>query len=115
MLVSASRALNQGLLNGACSLQADCTRADGTHSLTLAEVLAAPARDASDPAEVTVWRERIELILAALPALSEHERGSLSMTLNGLAQPQIGAELGTGAKSVNNALQRARRKLRAAL
>jgi RNA polymerase sporulation-specific sigma factor len=114
MLVSASRARNQGLLNSACSLQAECARNGDTPGLSLAEVLAAPARDACDPAEVTLWRERLELILAALPELSEHERGSLSMTLNGLGQPQIGAELGTGAKSINNALQRARRKLRAA-
>lgn len=115
MLVTASRAHNQGLLNSACSLHADGGRDGAPPGLTLAEVLAAPARDASDPAEMTLWRERLALILAALPALSEHERGSLSMTLNGLGQPEIGAALGTGAKSINNALQRARHKLRAAL
>jgi RNA polymerase sporulation-specific sigma factor len=115
MLVSSSRARNQGLLNSACSLHAEyAPGADGANR-TLAEMLAAPARDANDPAEITLWRERLALILAGLPALSEHERGSLAMTLNGLGQPEIGAELGTGAKSVNNALQRARKKLRAAL
>jgi RNA polymerase sigma factor (sigma-70 family) len=114
MLVSASRAHNQGLLNSASSLY-ECA-SDGTPGgLMLAEVLAAPARDASDPAEMTLWREQLALILSALPTLSKHERGSLSMTLNGLGQPEIGAELGTDAKSVNNALQRARRKLRAGL
>lgn len=113
MLVSSSRAHNQGLLNSAHSLQADCGE-DGS-GLTLAEVLAAPARDAHDPVECAIWRERLALILANLPALSEHERGSLSMTLNGLGQPAIGAELGTSAKSINNALQRARRKLKAGL
>jgi RNA polymerase sporulation-specific sigma factor len=115
MLVTASRARNQVLLNGACSLDGDASPRNGSDGLSLSEMLAAPVRDASDPAEVTLARERLQLILAALPALSEHERGSLSMTLNGLSQTEIGTAVGAGAKSVNNALQRARRKLSAAL
>jgi RNA polymerase sporulation-specific sigma factor len=114
MLVSSSRAHNQRLVNSAHSLQAEYGD-EGGSGLTLAEVLAAPTRDANDPAECALWRERLALILANLPALSEHERGSLRMTLNGLSQPAIGAELGTSAKSINNALQRARRKLRAGI
>ena len=110
MLVTASRARNQVLLNGACSLDGDASPRNGSDGLSLSEMLAAPVRDASDPAEVTLARERLQLILAALPALSEHERGSLSMTLNGLSQTEIGTAFGAGAKSVNNALQRARRK-----
>jgi RNA polymerase sporulation-specific sigma factor len=115
MLVTASRARNQALLNTACPLHADCGRENGGSGLSLAELVAAPARDAFDPAEVTLTRERLEMILGALPALSEHERGSLGMSLNGLSQSEIGVALGSGAKSVNNALQRARRKLSAAL
>jgi RNA polymerase sporulation-specific sigma factor len=115
MLVTASRARNQAPLNGARSLHADCGGENGGSGLSLAELLASPARDAVDPAEVTLTRERLELILGALPGLSEHERGSLGMSLNGLSQTEIGAALGSGAKSVNNALQRARRKLSAAL
>jgi RNA polymerase sporulation-specific sigma factor len=115
MLVTASRAHNQVLLSGACSLDGDASPQNASDRLSLCEILAAPARDASDPAAATLVRERLQLILAALPALSEHERGSLSMTLNGVSQSEIGAGFGVGAKSVNNALQRARRKLSAAL
>jgi len=111
MLVTASRARNQMLLNGACPLHADAGGEHFPRGLSLAEMLAAPARDAADPAEQTLTRERLQLILQALPALSEHERGSLRMTLNGFTQNKIGASLGGNAKSVNNALQRARRKL----
>jgi RNA polymerase sporulation-specific sigma factor len=113
MLVTASRSRNQTLLNGACPLHGDGGR-EGS-GLSLAEVLAAPARDAPDPAEQALARERLHVILRALPSLSEHERGSLSMTMNGVSQNRIGAALDRNAKSVNNALQRARRKLSAAL
>jgi RNA polymerase sporulation-specific sigma factor len=113
MLVTASRSRNQTLLNGACPLHGDSGRQGSGPSL--GDVLAAPARDAADPAEQVLARELLHLILRALPALSEHERGSLSMTMNGVSQNTIGAALDRNAKSVNNALQRARRKLRAAL
>jgi RNA polymerase sigma-H factor len=114
MLVSASRTRNQNFLNAAYSLDQECAVREGAdeRGLSLAEVLAAPVRDANDPVEVTLGRERLTLILSGLPALSEHERGSLAMALNGLHQQEIAAELSFSAKSINNALQRARRKLR---
>jgi RNA polymerase sporulation-specific sigma factor len=112
MLVSSSRCHSQRLLNDASSLDRELGTEGG---LSLAETLAAPPRDANDPAELLLARERLELILAALPALSEHERSSLKMTLNGLSHTEIGSSRGAGAKSVNNALQRARRKLGAVL
>jgi RNA polymerase sporulation-specific sigma factor len=114
MLVSASRTRNQNFLNTARSLDQECAFREGPNEdgLSLAEVLAAPVRDANDPLEVTLGRERLTLILSGLPALSEHERGSLAMALNGFGQQEIAAELSFSAKSVNNALQRARRKLR---
>lgn len=115
MLVTASRAHNQTLLRGACSLDSHIGHENGASGLTLAELIAAPARDAAHPEEVTLARERLEMILAALPTLSAHERGSLRMTLNGMSQVEAGERAGSGAKSVNNALQRARRKLAAAL
>jgi len=115
MLVTASRARSQTLLNGACSLDSVDGPEDGTRrGLALAERLAAPARDAADPEEMALARERIDLILSAIPTLSPHERSSLRMTLNGMSQAEVGERLGAGAKSVNNALQRARRKLNAA-
>ena len=114
MLVTASRTHSQALLNGACSLDGPGgteRRADG---LTLSELLAAPPRDAANPEELTLARERLKLILAVLPALSIHERRSLCLTLNGMSQAEAGESIGARAKSINNALQRARRKLHAA-
>lgn len=114
MLVTASRARNQTLLNSACPIDEPGIGGSDRPGLSLSELLAAPIRDANDPAELTLARERLSLILGALPALSTHERGSLSLTLNGYSQSEIGQRIGGGAKSVNNALQRARRKLSAA-
>jgi RNA polymerase sporulation-specific sigma factor len=112
MLVSTSRTHSQRLLSGACSLDDPAgTPALDPPGLSLAETLAAPPRDANDPAQAALIHERLQLILEALPALSEHERGSLSMALNDHSHGEIGAALSTDAKSVNNALQRARRKL----
>jgi RNA polymerase sporulation-specific sigma factor len=111
MLVTASRSRNQSLLNTACPLHGDSGRE--MRGRSLAESLV--ARDAAGPVEQVLERERLALILQALAALSEHERRSLRMTINGLSQATIGAALDRDAKSVNNALQRARRKLNAAL
>lgn len=111
MLVTASRAHNQEVLNAACSIDSPAGHERGGDGLALAELLPAPRRDAAEPEEVVLARERLESILAALPKLSVHERGSLRMTLNGLSQAAVGQRVGVGPKSVNNALQRARRKL----
>jgi RNA polymerase sporulation-specific sigma factor len=115
MVVSASRTRNQNFVNTAFSLEETCAPQRTAHQLSLAELLAAPVRDANDPVEVTLGRERLRLILRGLPALSKHERGSLTMTLNGQSQQEISRELASNPKSINNALQRARRKLRADL
>ena len=112
MLVSVSRTQSQRLLSGACGLDAPTGASSlETGGLSLAETLAAPPRDANDPVGLALVRERLQLILDALPALSEHERGSLRLALNDHSHVQIGAALSSDAKSVNNALQRARRKL----
>ncbi len=115
MLVSASRTHNQNFVNTAVSLERTNSHQHNERRLSLAEVLAAPVRDANDPVEVTLGRERLRLIVGGLPALSRHERGSLAMTLNGQSQREISRELASNPKSINNALQRARRKLRVAL
>jgi RNA polymerase sigma factor (sigma-70 family) len=111
MLVTASRAHNQEVLNRACSIDGPDGHERGRDGLALTELLPAPRRDAADPEAVVLARERLESILAALPTLSDHERGSLRMTLNGMSQTAVGQCVGVGPKSVNNALQRARRKL----
>lgn len=115
MLVSSSRTQNQNFVNTARSLEETSPRQNGGQRMSLAEVLAAPVRDANDPVEVVLGRERLRLILSGLPGLSRHERGSLTMTLNGQSQQEISRELVCDPKSINNALQRARRKLRVGL
>ena len=115
LLVTASRTRGQTFVNGAHSLHGGAGPEHDGRELSLAETLAAPARDANDPAEQALVRERLCLILDALPTLSEHERGSLRLTMSGLSHIESGALLGAGARSINNALQRARRKLSAAI
>ena len=115
MVVSAGCTRNQNFINTAFPFEEICSPKRTARQLSLAELLAAPARDANDPVEVTLGRERLRLIVKGLPALSEHERGSLAMTLNGQSQREISRELASSPKSINNALQRARRKLRADL
>jgi RNA polymerase sporulation-specific sigma factor len=113
MLVTAARRQNQRPLNSACSLYVRCACDGEASGPPLADTLVAPIRDAKDPEHESLVRERLELLLGGLSELSSRERGSLSMALNGYEHAQIGAALGGGAKGANNALQRARRKLRA--
>jgi RNA polymerase sigma-H factor len=112
-LVTASRANGQMLLSRACSLEAPMGIDERRHAFSLAEVLPAPARAANDPYELAHTRERLGAIVAALATLSLQEREALRLTLNGLSHAQAGSRIGGDAKTVNNALQRARRKLSA--
>ena len=69
LLVTAARTRNQSFLNAARPLDGGhCAEHEGSE-LSLVETLAAPPRDASDPAELALARERLGLILAALPSL----------------------------------------------
>jgi RNA polymerase sporulation-specific sigma factor len=111
MLVSASRTRNQAVLNTACSFDDHWGPKRRSNGFPLVELLAAPKRDAWNPEELAVVREHLQAIIRALSELSEHERGSLSMTLNGMTHAEAAAKVGSRAKSVNNALQRVRRKL----
>jgi RNA polymerase sporulation-specific sigma factor len=111
MLVTASRTRNQAVLNTACSFDEHWGDKRRSNGYPLAELLAAPKRDACNPEDLALVREHLQTIITAHSKLSEHERGSLSMTLNGLTHEQAAAQTGRHAKSVNNALQRVRRKL----
>lgn len=111
-LVTASRTNGQMLLSKACSLEASGMD-ERRPALSLAEVLPAPPREANDPYELACVRERLGAIVAALATLSPQEREALRLTLNGLSHIQAGSRMGGDAKRINNALQRARRKLSA--
>jgi RNA polymerase sporulation-specific sigma factor len=115
MLISTSRTHGHRSVNTALSFEdASPQRRDGPRR-PLAEVLAAPARDAHEPVEVMLGRERLRTIVSGLSALSKYERGSLAMTFNGHNQQEISCKFASTPKSINNALQRARRKLRGRL
>jgi RNA polymerase sporulation-specific sigma factor len=112
-LVTASRFYSQMLLSKACSLEAPTGRDERRPALSLAEVLPAPRSAANDPYELAHAREQLGAIVAALARLSPQEREALRLTLNGLSHAQAGSRIGGDAKRINNALQRARRKLSA--
>lgn len=83
----------------------------------LAETL--PVGGESDPLAVVVGRERLATFAEALSTLSELERASLDGFEEGISYVEIegllGRESARRAKSIDNALQRAREKIRAAL
>lgn len=112
---TASR-LKHGPLNHAVSLQRPARvggHGDGDGD-TLADLIPAPA--SSDPAEHVLAEERIE-------ELREHVDGTLSkleiavfrLHVAGVRAGDIAARLECGPKSIDNALQRVRRKLAAHL
>src|SRR4051812_21427137 len=84
----------------------------GAGGLPLAETIADTTRPDDDPLEKAVAREELEGILARLDMLSPFERQVLALSLNGCEYREIAARLQASLKAVNNALQRARRKLR---
>jgi len=69
-------------------------------------------RSHPDPAEELVSRERVEAIRRSMATeLSSLEIDVLCRHIEGWSQPEIGQKLGRQAKSIENAIQRARRKL----
>ena len=107
MAVSAARAAKHQPLNRARSLQAPA----GEDGPPLADTVAATGRPDEDPVAKTLARERLRQILDGTAALTELERGALTLSVNDHTHPDSARVLGVGERAVNNALQRARRKL----
>jgi RNA polymerase sporulation-specific sigma factor len=107
MAVNSARSGKHQAVNGARPL--DDAGGDG---LPLAETLAATGRGDEDPEAKVLAREWLNEILARARTLTPLERRSLELSLNGLGYREIAATLGVQPRAVNNALQRARRKLR---
>ena len=105
--VNAARAAKHQPLNRARSLQAPA----GEDGPPLADTLAATGRPDEDPVAKTLARERLRSILDGTGALTELERGALTLSVNDRTHPDSARVLGVGERAVNNALQRARRKL----
>ncbi|MBQ3573123.1 MAG: RNA polymerase sporulation sigma factor SigH [Clostridia bacterium] len=69
-------------------------------------------RDAVDPEEMFLRREKAELISAEIKdKLSSLEKTVLSLYMGGMNYQEIAVELGRTPKSIDNALQRIKRKL----
>jgi RNA polymerase sporulation-specific sigma factor len=105
--VSAARAAKHQPLNHALSLH----RPLGEEGAPLEETLVATVRPDDDPVAKTLGRERLRGILDCTRALTELERGALALSANDCKHRDSARVLGVGERAVNNALQRARRKL----
>jgi RNA polymerase sporulation-specific sigma factor len=79
---------------------------------TLDEVLPGPT--AHDPVNQAISSEELRALIACLSTvLSELESRVLGLYLDGHSYQEIGGKLGTEAKTVDNALQRVKRKVAA--
>ncbi len=106
MAVNASRAGKHQPLNAARTLhRAD----DDGHALE--ETLEATGRPDEDPVAKLLGRERLQGILERATRLTELERRALALSATDHSHRQCARKLGVGERAVNNALQRARRKL----
>lgn len=80
----------------------------------LADLLPASRRDAHDPLEQTLARETLHEIVMRLPLLTPRERDCLALVAGGASRADVVARIGGDEKAVDNAVQRARRKLQPA-
>lgn len=111
-VVTAIRAATRrkhGPLNDYVSLHGPAPAA-GEGERTLADVLPAPA--AADPAEQLVGAEAVEALRVHVDrALSDLEVEVLRLHVDGVGYREIAQRLHRGARSIDNALQRVRRKV----
>lgn len=95
-------------LNSSVSLDAPAHSEQGERSV--AESLSAPTIE--DPVELVISAEEIEAIKDSMRSnLTELESNVLRLYLNGKSYDEIASALGNHAKSIDNALQRIKRKL----
>ena len=106
MTVNAARARKHQPLNGARPLHA--TGHDGPPP---EDTIEDTGRPDTDPVAKTIAREQLQSILDRTPTLSPLERRALELAANGRNHHDIARTLGVPERAVNNALQRARRKL----
>ena len=71
----------------------------------------ATGRPDEDPVAKTLARERLRDVLGRAVTLTELERRALALSANDHSHRECAGRLGVGERAVNNALQRARRKL----
>jgi RNA polymerase sporulation-specific sigma factor len=97
-------------LNQYVSFSASPAAAGGEGEATLDEVLPGPPRH--DPANQVVSTEELQALVSCLSsALSELESRVLALYLDGHSYELIGERIGCDTKTVDNALQRVKRKV----
>jgi RNA polymerase sporulation-specific sigma factor len=107
MAVNAARAAKHQPLTGARSLHPVA----GEDGQALEDTLEATGRSDADPVAKTLAREQLHEILTRARTLSDLERRALMLSANDHSHRESASALGVGERAVNNALQRARRKL----
>ena len=107
MAVHAARAAKHQPLTGARSLH----RPAGDGGPPLEDTLAATGSTSGRPVAKTLARERLRRILDDATTLTELERRALALSAGDRTHRESARALGVGERAVNNALQRARRKL----
>ncbi|MBA3292052.1 MAG: RNA polymerase sporulation sigma factor SigH [Actinobacteria bacterium] len=96
-------------LNSSVSLDAPAYGDD--ESTSVADQFMSPART-SDPAELVISAEEIEALRASMSrSLTELEGDVLALYMDGKSYEEIAGTLGNHVKSIDNALQRIKRKL----
>jgi len=83
----------------------------GGDGLPLSETIEAAGRPDEDPVAKTLAREQLQGILDRARTLSPLEPRCMTLSANGCDHREIAARLGVRPRAVNNALQRARRKV----
>jgi RNA polymerase sporulation-specific sigma factor len=106
MAVNSARAGKHQPLNGARPLYTA-----GDDGLPLEDTVEATGRPDEDPVAKAIAREQLQSILDRAPTLSTLERRALALSANDCGHRDIAGTLGIRQRAVNNALQRARRKL----
>jgi DNA-directed RNA polymerase specialized sigma24 family protein len=96
-----------GPVNGAHSLHAH----GDENGLALEDTLEATGRPDADPVAKVLGHERLQDVLRRAGSLSDLERRALALSASDHSHRECAERLGVGERAVNNALQRARRKL----
>jgi RNA polymerase sporulation-specific sigma factor len=97
-------------LNQYVSFSSSFAGAGGEVETTLDEML--PGSSVHDPVNQVISSEELRALVACIStALSELESGVLALYLDGYSYEEVGRRLGCDCKTVDNALQRVKRKV----
>lgn len=108
--VKRSTRKKHGPLNNSISLNHPVYEDDGENERTLSDVLYSSQNE--DPEETLIVRENMEEIIQNIEtSLSRFEKEVISLYLQGQSYQQIAEKLDRSTKSIDNAIQRVKKKL----